>query len=203
MKPCREVRKILEPAYAPCEHFQGACKSLCWAPDIGHVPRGYLGATGTLSEIRLVLVFAEPGDPHDSERHESMDTSLAYTYECMKNGTDLFHRNVRGILDLCFPEDSFDAQLRKTWLTESLMCSAPVESGKVASTAWRACTTSYLKPQLSLMPNAIVAALGSKARDRLKSIGVDFIAAGAAAPPGCNFAGVRESWQQIAAAVQR
>lgn len=202
MKPCRELRKILEPAYGPCQHFQGACKSLCWAPEKGHVPRGYLGATGALSEVRLVLVFAEPGDPHNLERHESMDTSLAYTYECMKNGTDLFHRNVRSILDMCFPDDSFDVQLRKTWLTESLMCSAPVEGGKVPSSAWRTCSASYLKPQLDLMPQAVVVALGSKAQDRLKFLNVKFIAAGAAAPPGCNFAGVRESWQQIAAAMK-
>jgi hypothetical protein len=201
MKPCHELMKIIDPAYAPCVYFKGACQSLRWAPECGHIPRGYLGATGSLEEVRLVLVFAEPGDPHDSKRRETMSTSLEYTYQCMKNGTDRFHRNVRLILDLCFPEDPFDAQLRKTWMTESLLCSAPKESGAVTATAWRTCSATYLKPQLALLPNAVVVALGAKARTRLASLGVPYMEAAAAAPPGCNFKGAVESWHKVAAAL--
>ncbi|WP_448646915.1 hypothetical protein [Pseudomonas mohnii] len=198
MKPCSELLTIIEPAYAPCRNFADACSSLVWAPDKGHVPRGFLGATDTLGEVELVLVFAEPGDPHDAEKHETMDTSLEYTYQCMKFGTDLFHRNVRYILNLCFPEDSFDSQLRKTWMAESLLCSAPKEGGSVKASSWRACTNCYLKPQLDLLSQAFVVALGSKAKSRLKSIGIPFFPAGAAAPPGCNFLGVRNSWNEAA-----
>ena len=198
MKPCSELLTIIEPAYAPCRNFADACSSLVWAPDKGHVPRGFLGATDTLGEVELVLVFAEPGDPHDAEKHETMDTSLEYTYQCMKFGTDLFHRNVRYILNLCFPEDSFDSQLRKTWMTESLLCSEPKEGGSVKASSWRACTNCYLKPQLDLLSQAFVVALGSKAKSRLKSIGIPFFPAGAAAPPGCNFLGVRNSWNEAA-----
>jgi uracil-DNA glycosylase len=121
-----------------------------------------------------------------------------YTYQCMKNGTDLFHRNVRKILDMCFPGESFDVQMQKTWMTESLLCSAPKESGAVAASAWRACSTCYLKPQINLLPKAVVVALGSKAQTRLKSLDIPFLKAGAAAPPGCNFKGVKESWQEAA-----
>jgi len=196
--PNNELLHVLEPAYAPCEGFCGACHMLSWSPETGHIPRGFLGATGALSEVELVLVFAEPGDPHENERHESIHTALTYTCEAKKNGVDLFHRNVRQILDLCFPEESFDAQLRKTWMTESLLCSAPKEGGSVPASAWRLCGELYLKPQLELVPNALVVALGKKAQSRLESIGVPFFAAGAAAPPGCNFKGARESWQAAA-----
>ena len=198
MKPCRELLTIIEPAYAPCRNFADACSSLVWAPHKGQVPRGFLGATGSLREVELVLVFAEPGDPHDEEKHESMDTSLDYTYRCMKLGTDQFHRNVRHILNLCFPEDSFDSQLCKTWMTESLLCSAPKEGGSVKASSWRACAACYLKPQLDLLSQAFVVALGSKAQSRLKSIGIPFFPAGAAAPPGCNFPSAKSSWDEVA-----
>ncbi|MCP2067584.1 UNVERIFIED_ORG: hypothetical protein J2Y84_002910 [Pseudomonas reinekei] len=202
MKPFGELLSIVEPAYAPCSNFTGACSSLAWAPEKGHVPRGFLGATGTAGEVELVLVFAEPGDPHFTDRHETMETALEYTYQCMKNGTDLFHRNVRYILDLCFPEEPFDCQLRKTWMTESLLCSAPKEGGSVKASAWRACSACYLNPQLELLSQALVVALGSKAQSRLKSIGIPFFAAGAAAPPGCNFSGARNSWRLAAMTLQ-
>lgn len=202
MRPCRELLEIIKPAYAPCRNFSGSCVSLSWAPDQGHVPRGFLGATGRLGEVELVLVFAEPGDPHSAEKHETMTKALEYTHECMKSGTDLFHRNVRVILDLCFPGDSFDMQLRKTWMTESLLCSAPKESGSVAASAWRACSMTYLRPQLEVLPQALVVALGNKAQKRLNSLGITFFAAGAAAPPGCNFSGARESWSQAAEALR-
>lgn len=198
MKPCKELLDIIEPAYAPCCNFAGACNSLIWAPERGFVPRGFLGATGSASEVELVLVFAEPGDPHYTEVHETMDTALEYTYQCMRFGTDLFHRNVRHILNLCFPEDPFDSQLRKTWMTESLLCSAPEEGGSVKASSWRACSARYLKPQLDVLSQAFVVALGRKAQSRLKSIGIPFFEAGAAAPPGCNFPGARDSWRQAA-----
>lgn len=202
MNPCQELLKIIEPAYAPCPHFSGACQSLRWDPDQGHVPRGFVGATNRPEDVRLVLVFAEPGDPHVARR-ESLATSLKYTFECMRNGTDQFHRNVRLILDLCFPAESFESQLTKTWMTESVLCSAPLEGGSVVASAWRTCSATYLKPQLNVLTNAVVAALGAKAQKRLSSIGIRFIAAAAAAPPGCNFKGARESWQAIADAVRR
>ncbi|MFJ4192797.1 hypothetical protein [Pseudomonas sp. NPDC089534] len=202
MKPCRELLKIIEPAYAPCGNFLGACSSLRWAPEEGHVPRGFLGATGTAREVQLVLVFAEPGNPNETEKHQSIDTALEYTYQCMAHGTDLFHRNVRHILNLCFPNDSFDRQLQKTWMTESLLCSAPKEGDQVSASAWRTCSMCYLKPQLDLLSQAFVVALGHKAQARLSSIGIPFFAAFAASPPGCNFNGARDSWCKAAVAFQ-
>jgi hypothetical protein len=202
MKVCREVLRTIESAY-PCPNFAGSCSSMRWEPAKGHVPRGFLGATSSPNDVLLVLVFAEPGDPHEGERHSGYESALEHTYRCMRDGQDQFHRNVRRILDMCFEGLPFDRQLEKVWMTESVLCSARVECGSVPSAAWRACGSSYLRPQLSLFPNAIVAALGSKASKRLAAIGVPHISATAAAPPGCNHKGAVESWRAIAEAVRR
>lgn len=195
-------------AYSPCPSFRGACSGETrWDPEAGHVPRGFCGATGDLADVDLVLVCAEPGDPHPSERYdgqaapaEIMRASSAYVYRCLRDGQDLFHRNVRLILDLCFPDVPFDEQLRRTWITDSVLCSATVESGRVRKVVWESCRRRYLEAQLALLPGAVVAALGAKAYDRMRGVpGV--LKASAAAPPGCNFSGARESWEAIASAV--
>lgn len=199
-RPNDAVLAVLAPAYAPCAGLRGGCSSMRWAPKRGHVPRGFCGATGSLDEVRLVLVCAEPGDPHESEAHSStapMESVSEYAYRCFRDGKDLFHRNVRAILDMCFPGLPFDAQLRVAWFTDSVLCSARVECGGVPASAWRECRRRCLEPQLALFPNAVVAALGAKARDRLEGVpGV--VAAVAAAPPGCNRPEARASWQAIA-----
>ena len=193
-----DVAALLSPAYAPCTSFREACSTLRWSPDEGHVPRGFCGATGRIEEVELVLVYAEPGNPHDGEVHTGIESTVSYTYECFKSGTDLFHRNVRILLDMCFPGLSFDDQLRKAWLTESLLCSAPREGGAVSAAAWRACSRKYLMPQLKLFRRATVVALGNKAQKRLSSMRIKFIPAASVAPPGCNFRSARQSWEDAA-----
>jgi len=199
-----ELRRLLLEAYGPCPGFERECHDMRWNPQAGHVPRGFCGATGTLEEVALVLVVAEPGDPHFAEAHPAepeaaLGSTYAYAYRCFRDGKDLFHRNVRAILDLCFPGMTFDEQMRRTWLTESVLCSALKEGGSVRGAVGTACRSRYLARQLALLPNAVVAALGSKAAVRMK--GLSFIAASAAAPPGCNFRGSKESWAAIATAV--
>jgi hypothetical protein len=192
---------VLEPAYRPCAHFSGACSAMRWAPEQGHVPRGFCGATGALEDVRLVLVMAEPGNPHAAERHTGIRSAMEYTEHAFRTGADKFHRNVRALLDLCFTGLSFDEQIRRTWITESVLCSASREGASVPAASWRACGTSFLRAQLSLMPDAVVVALGAKARDRLATLGVAAIDAGAAAPPGCNHPNARAMWSLIASKV--
>jgi hypothetical protein len=123
---------------------------------------------------------------------------------CFEKGKDLFHRNVRLILDLCFPGLNFDQQMRKAWLVDSVLCSATVECGKVPSMVSAHCVENYLLPQLKALPNALVVALGNKAQERLKQSGYfDFRSAVAAAPPGCNRKNAHSSWEQIAIEIQR
>lgn len=84
------------------------------------MPRGFCGATGELDKVKLVLVCAEPGDPHPHESHDKtsvvdiFDSAYKYAYSCFENSKDVFHRNVRRILDLCFPASKFEEQIRLT-----------------------------------------------------------------------------------------
>ena len=204
MKLNPEFAKILAPAYPRCSSFSGACSSMRWNPEQGHVPRGFLGAVGNLKEIELVLVFAEPGDPAEGER----SSTLASTYSLVTRGFqgrgDQFHQNVFRILDSCWPKLTFEQQLRKVWMTESVLCSATVTTGPVSRSVTKECGQRYLLEQLKQIPSALVVALGSKARQRLKVIGVtDFLPAFSVAPPGCNFSGACESWDRIPRELKR
>ncbi len=200
------LKNLLLSAYSPCESFATACHEMRWSPGDGHVPRGFCGATGRLEDVRLVLVVAEPGDPHIGEHHpDSPETALKSTYDhayrCFRDSKDLFHRNMRLILNLCWPNKSFDEQLQVSWITESVLCSAKHEGAHVPSTVARACRARFLEAQIEFFPNAVVVALGGKAANRLK--GLRFIAAGSIAPPGCNQPAVRSSWEQATAEVRR
>ena len=175
-----------------------------WDPARGHVPRGFFGAAAALGDIELVLVVAEPGDP--SEREISYD--LASTYKLVSQGFpsrfDQFHRNMLGIFNSCWPNLPYDKQLEKVWVTESVLCSAAYTTGPVDSAVTKECGIRYLSKQLTLMPSALVVALGSKAQHRLRLIGVhDFLPAFAIAPPGCNFAGAKKSWGRISIELKR
>lgn len=194
----QELRKVLAMAYR-CPAFDDVCKStMRWEPQRGHVPRGFCGAEGPLERVRLVLVFAEPGDPHAAETHSSspefmIENTATYTRSCFANGTDQFHRNVRFILDQCWPRLSFDDQMKCTWITESVLCSAMIEGGSVPKPSASECRRRYLEEQLRLLSNAHIIALGSKAQQRLQGIS-NVINAFAAAPPGCNQKAARPSW---------
>lgn len=162
LKPA--IGNILAPAYMPCVEFQRACVQMRWQPDDGHVPRGFLGAAGSLDKVELVLVFAEPGDPHIGELHDGLDSEYEYATFAFSKGEDLFHRNVRKTLDMCWTALSFEQQMRKAWLTESVLCSARKECGSVPSASARHRPgRHYLLAQLQLFPGALVVALGSKA----------------------------------------
>jgi hypothetical protein len=202
-----ELREVLLKAFGPCPAFTGACSEMRWDPAKGHVPRGYCGATGELEEVGLVLVCAEPGDPHFDERYDEgnaasqMRRAYLHAYKSYKGGTDLFHRNIRFILDLCWPGISFDQQLRRTWLVDSVLCSARAEGAKVSGVVEHECRRRYLERQLALMPRAVVVALGGKAFSRLSGI-PQVLKAHSAAPPGCNYKPARPSWVEVARQVQ-
>ncbi len=193
---------VLRPAYAPCEEFKGACHDMRWNPERGHVPRGFRGAAGRLDEIELVLVYAEPGDPLPGEKHSGLESAYAYSAHTFATGATQFHNNVKYIVNRCWPGLTHEDQMRRVWMTESVLCSAPKEGGHVRSDVCRTCGSRYLLPQLALLDHALVVALGSKARDRMRKLGVqNFMEAGAVAPPGCNRPDARRSWDAIADAV--
>ena len=202
--PAKKITDILLPAYHPCSGFEGACKGVAtWHPHKGHVPRGFVGATSSLQEVEVVLLVAEPGDPYDplpaeAGRLDLLNRSCLDTFEHLRDGKDLFHRNLRKVLSLIFPGLEFAGQLKKAWITETYLCSAPQETGPVRSQSERWCARQYLAKQVALFDGRPIIALGRKAQQRAKPYAPNLIEAYAIAPPGCNRKAALPSWEAAA-----
>lgn len=199
MRPNDRLLEHLRAAYLPCGNF-GICRQAQWAPESGHIPRGFLGATGALEDVELVMVFAEPGHPHPGEVYDSRDSpetllesGMHHTYQAFATGTDLFHRNVRWFMDQLYPNLTFDQQLRHVWLTEGRLCSIENEIGGLRD---HLCAQRYLRAELEMLPNATVAAFGGKAQDYIRGLKVEHLKAYAFAPPGANHKPARPSWEK-------
>src|SRR6266404_4825153 len=198
----QELVRILSPAYK-CPEFKGACKEMRWSPKEGHIPRGFRGATGKLSEVELVLVFAEPGDPFDHGPSADVRGVHGYSTETLRNGETKFHKNIRKILDLCWPNTPFDEQMKRVWLTESVLCSAHKECGRVPREVELVCAERYLLKELDLFKNALIVAMGRKAERRIKqALTMRHEHAVAAAPPAGNTSKAVRSWKRIAKKVK-
>lgn len=205
MLPDAKVLKVLEAAYQPCPGFGTVCTSMRWDPAFGHVPRGFAGAFGRPEEVRLVLVTAEPGDPYGWEKYPAgpsprhiLEAACSSAFRVLETGTDAYHRNLRYILDGCFPGVTFREQFKRVWITDSVLCSAGREGGNVPVAVGRECRSRHLEAQLHMFPNAMVVALGSKAQYRLRGW-PDIIPAHSVAPPGSNRKQARASWDHLIA----
>lgn len=207
-QPAPELIEVLEPAYGPCPEFRGACSNVaCWKPEAGHVPRGYLGATGTLDEVEIVLLINEPGNPIPGDTFQvGSDFIVRASANTLRNYQDKskpLHTNMRYFLDLVFPKQSLVQQLRRTWVTETYLCSAPEAGANVRAQPEKACAEHYLARQLCLFPGRPVVAFGTKAQRRVNRVAKlvprlqdRLIAAQAAAPRHYNSA--RQSWHEAA-----
>jgi hypothetical protein len=168
---------------------------------------------GRLADVKLVLVSAEPGDPyHGTEPYPPSGRPLdylrlAYTRSCghLNPPSDQFAQNIRAIMDMAWPGLPFDQQMRRTWLTPSVLCSARRQGAPHAIRVERECAERYLCPQMELFqhlaPNVRIVALGGKAQNRLRLCkpAVPFVPARAASPPGCNRRDARDSWRRAVA----
>lgn len=176
-RPCDELLDVLAPAFWPCEMFDRACcGSATRDPTRGHVPRGFIGALGSLQAVEVVIIVAEPGDPLEGRRHVvkgnpvlEIETVCEEAYRVLDNPAGRgrqFHRNVRQLLDLIYPGMPLPDQLRRVWITESVLCSACKESGPITRACERACVDRYLARQLALLPGRPHVPFGNKSRDR-------------------------------------
>ena len=158
------------PAYSPCRGFTTRCADAArWAPESGHVPRGYLGATGRLDDVDLVLLVAEPGrpprgrrdgEPRDERKRLAAET-VADTYRCFVEGDRLVPpQRARGCRHGRFRACPSATQLSKVWITNTYLCSAPREGGPVPAAAERFCAETYLRKVLALLPGRPIIALG-------------------------------------------
>ena len=170
--PSPELREILLPSHNPCQGFQGMCKGIAnWNPEQGHVPRGFIGAFGSLDEVQVVILTAEPGDPHYEESYEFNDRLMTqtcrYSFDVHQTGRDRYHKNLKLLLDLIFPRVRLEDQLKKAWITGTYLCSAQKESGRVPRQAERGCAERFLVKQLELLEGRPIVALGRKAQKRV------------------------------------
>jgi hypothetical protein len=216
--PCAELREILLPAYAPCTHFGGACDGIArWGPAKGHVPRGFVGALGSLDDVELVLVVAEPGKPlkrvaaepgkpleretyKGTDPADFLDQCAEKVYRIFDAAPKPFHRNIRWILDLCFPDLDFYCQMRRTWITESYLCSLPEGRKKPPADSWKkswkTCAGGYLRPQLERLEDRAIVALGREAEKRMRAF-FDGEFRYARHPSSRDPAAARRSWMEI------
>ncbi|WP_299859219.1 hypothetical protein [uncultured Roseobacter sp.] len=151
--------------------------------------------------MKVVMVFAEPGNPQTGERYPedaSADQFLLRTtqtaYDCFSGGRDQFHRNARWFISQVFPGLAFAETLKQVWLTEGRLCSFTEETGGRTDST---CARQFLVRQISLLPNATVVAFGGKAKKYLSASRIPHIGAHALAPPGCNFKAARPSWDAV------
>jgi hypothetical protein len=180
-RPCDELVHVLAPAFEPCTQFTNACARFArWQPGDGHVPRGFIGALGELDEVEAVLVIAEPADPKPGESHVVVESDpvatiegiCRFVYDCFEHRVSPFHRFVREVLDLAYPRTQLAEQLRRIWITESVLCSAEHATASVARASEDACVRNYLAPQLALLPGRVVIPFGEKARKRSERHGL-------------------------------
>jgi hypothetical protein len=208
-----ELREIFEPAYDPCIHFRGVCSSVCvWQPEGGYVPRGFGGAAWP-DRVSLVIVTAEPGNPgYDEKYYGSADNILSevlgnrrkhLTEGVIRRGADPYNPSLRKILQLCWPKLSIEQSLERTWITNSVKCSAQVSGGEVPRVIERTCINEYLRKELALFSNAFVLALGkNKVVRRLERSGISFDA-GAQHPSARKVTNPEETWKSAAEEFRR
>lgn len=209
--PALEIASILQTALAPCPHLSGVCAGhAAWDPAHGYVPRGYLGATARARDVRLVLATAEPGEPDDGESYDGPPAAmlavaaarLKAALEFERNGTPApFHRNLRKILNYCWPDDPLQRQLAKTWIAPVVLCSPLVPGKPIPRAMETTCGRTYFRRKIDLLGDVFIVALGAKAHARIERGGItaSFVAQHPSARPVTR---PEESWAATGAAFQ-
>jgi hypothetical protein len=178
VRPCSQIEKLLSPACC-CPDMKGRCQQhIVNAPVAGYMPRGYGGATIDCPSVRLVVVTAEPGTPPlPFEKYtgptgaEKFAQHAAVMTQVLAKPQGRFHLNLRLILDLCWGNIGLDKQMERTWLTNTVLCSALVNGGEFPPIVETVCGQNWLLPQLALFEKKFVLALGGKANRRLTASG--------------------------------
>jgi hypothetical protein len=182
--PALELGKILEAALEPCPHFSGPCAGYArWDPANGFVPRGYLGAAQSARDVRLVLASAEPSEPDEGDRYEGtpraiLEAAAAHSLASFEKGPRPnsapapFHRNLRKILEFCWPGEPLESQLTKTWISPAVLCSAPIFGMPIPRAMEATCIHTYFRREIETLGDVFIVALGAKAHARLERGGI-------------------------------
>lgn len=194
-----------------CSALNGPCKCMKWDPHVGHIPRGYTGCSRRVSDVKLVICLAEPGNPKQGDsdsgrkrKGELVNEIATEIAETIKGGNSPFHRNLASILEMCWLSSNAAEWFRRTWITEAVLCSAHSPGGYIPASSRDACAEKYLKAQIRLFPNAFWIALGRKADERLRRAGrVPDATARAAGMPLGNRKKAEKSWENAARAFHK
>ena len=227
-KPCDELTEILIPAYAAeiadnpncCASANSACSCMKAHFKNGLLARGYTGAFGKIEDVELVLVLAEPGNPTDYEtvgkknpKHIIADSADEIFRKWIAAGATPFHRNLQTILAECWKKSDCWNQtvsqspeiMRRTWITESVLCSAAGSTKRIEKSVEMECAKNFLLPQLlkifqKSLHRPFIVALGGKAAKRMEQSNIDFdFKAAAPGLPGGNFPESKASWKKLGA----
>ena len=185
--PDQRLVEILQESYQPCPGFQGQCREVAtWDPTTGQIPRAFVGALGTIEEVRVVIVTAQPSLPLPEEpilyselsQDEMLEATCRHTFECLRDCWErrdpimTFQRRIRYLLDQIFqPNRSLEDQLKQAWITQTFLCTAPGGDGsRIRMPEARECGERYLIRQLDLFGDLPVIVLGRDAQRRLSAI---------------------------------
>ena len=83
-----------------CDHI-GICADAVYDPASSHIPSGFSGAEGSLDDVLLVMVFAEPSFPlmggsYFDDVEENLRCLLSAQF--LKSGENQFHHNITEFL---------------------------------------------------------------------------------------------------------
>ena len=81
---------------------------------------------------------------------------------------------MKELLDIFWPGTGLERQLRKTWYTNAVLCSAGSIGGTIEREVEDICGNEYLRKQIDLFTSAYVVALGWKAEKRMRRIGIRY-----------------------------
>lgn len=158
--------------------------------DMRFQPRGFFGAEGSLADVKLVLIAAEPGDPADEEHIftgvplddlVTQNGNFRHFYDSPEAVTRSrralrFHSNLRRFIEMCWHDEvPIDSVWKHTWYTNSVLCSAKKPCDPIPPASEIACFERHVSEQLMLFPGAYKIALGGKARRRLERQGVPLV----------------------------
>jgi hypothetical protein len=190
-KTCSELSKIMSSLYPRCQYFDTRCKAKVkeWNNDESSFAQGYCGGFGSVENIELIFVLAEPAttDKVDKNYRDAIKIpDPDYMVNVITNDVasvienadgKKFHGNMRAILKGIYPDDTWTAIFRKVWITEAVLCQAKINGAQIPRDCEMTCAEKYLTRQIDVIRagrnSAKVIALGDKAYRRLGLIQVE------------------------------
>lgn len=185
------------------ERFKALCLQhrLPWDFAAGYEPRGYNGPPP--EQTRLLVMLAEPGAIAPTEAKNLQPAVIHRRWVEPYNLQLQEHYWRANLLELCrqiWPVRTEDRMFDYVGKSCTFWMSLPpgAQTSQVPQALVDYFSNNYLGRFLSLFPNAVVLAAGSKAQKRLTRLGVEFESCSAFTKPESNKPKAHESWKEAA-----